>query len=244
VAEMRPKLVHLLPDLRLGFQEVEQVSRGDSEGFRGLADPRFPGEDHVEHHPNRGPETRVLAPDVEPARPVLRQGHLLAGRQLLAGALVADLQIERLAQPLERPGAILMLGAALLGDDDEPAGQMPQPHGGAGLVALLPPRPAGAIGVHLALREQLGVGQGRPGCTHIVGKPNHRVKEITQRKRPLAISHWPFAICHWSMLNGEWQMADGKWFLSSLCATSVLSVTLWLAPFRSSRLQLPRGAHL
>src|SRR5262249_41609402 len=58
-----------------------------------------------------------------------------------------------------------MLRTAFLGNDDQAAGQMAQPHGRAGLVALLAARPAGPIGVNIALAQQLNVIQAGPGIT-------------------------------------------------------------------------------
>src|SRR5262249_44248087 len=74
----------------------------------------------------------------------------------------AQFQVERLPQPPQGAGAVLVLTAALLGDDEQAAGRVPQPHRRTGLVALLTAGAAGAVRVHLALRQQLGVGEGRP----------------------------------------------------------------------------------
>ena len=64
---------------------------------------------------------------------------------------------------LEGLRLVLVLRAAFLGDDDQPGGRVPKAHRGAGLVALLPAGPAGAVGVHLALGEQLVLREPRPG---------------------------------------------------------------------------------
>src|SRR5262249_48891419 len=81
---------------------------------------------------------------------------------------------------------------------------MPQPHGRAGLVALLPARPAGAIGVHRALVEQLRIaelGPGRPAqIVHIdstaprrAGFPTRRA-DRNVRLRPCDIRLWPLCV--------------------------------------------------
>src|SRR5438094_1147327 len=88
-----------------------------------------------------------------------------------------------LAEPPQGAGAVFVLGPAFFRDHDQAAGQMPDAHRRARLVALLPSRPAGPIGVHLALFEQLGITQLCPTASlHLV-------------RRSLELRTSPFNMC-------------------------------------------------
>src|SRR5262249_9766046 len=59
--------VALLPQLRVGLQEVDQVAGTQSKKHGGIGDAGLDRRQYVEHDPGGRPETRILAADVEPA---------------------------------------------------------------------------------------------------------------------------------------------------------------------------------
>src|SRR5204862_6487473 len=77
----------------------------------------------------------------------------------------AQLEDEGLSQPFQGFDPVLVLRAAFLRDDNEAGWGVANADGGAGLVAFLTARTAGAIGVDVALGQQLLVRQGGPGET-------------------------------------------------------------------------------
>src|SRR5262249_21772592 len=135
-------------------REAQHLGRG--------ANPSLDRLHYIEHHANHGPETRVLAAQVQSAVTSRRSEVVLFG-QRLRRCLMAHLKIEGLAQTSQGSLPVLVLRSALLGDDDQATRQVAQAYCRASLVALLATGTTRPVRVHSTLVKQLSVAQGCPG---------------------------------------------------------------------------------
>jgi hypothetical protein len=73
----------------------------------------------------------------------------------------SDMQGNRFAEPADRPDSVHPLGSIVGGGHHQPGRMVPKANGGAGLIMLLPARPACPVMVHVALADQILVRQGQ-----------------------------------------------------------------------------------
>jgi len=91
------------------------------------------------------------------------------------GALRAAALAQLLAKPFERKGAVPVLTPLIARRDHDPCGTMRQPDPGVCRVLVLTALPAGAEGVHAALREELCIGLGNQPASASCGLPWRRL---------------------------------------------------------------------